>query len=77
MGATPRQRQAYLLVLIRDEAEPGVLRGRVRHVASESETAFAGVDELVAFLQAHSRPSRAPAQDAGAADAAAPSPPRP
>jgi hypothetical protein len=47
-----RQRHAFLLILIQDETEPAVLRGRVRHVASETETAFSGVDQLVAFLQA-------------------------
>jgi len=47
-----RQRHAFLVILIHDEAEPAVLRGRVRHVASETEAAFTGAEQLIAFLQA-------------------------
>jgi hypothetical protein len=47
-----RQRHAFLITLIADEAEPTVLRGRVRHVASETETAFTGAEQLIAFLHA-------------------------
>ncbi|MCC6187943.1 MAG: hypothetical protein IT318_02835 [Anaerolineales bacterium] len=49
-----RQRHAFLLILIHDDAEPAVLRGRVRHVASETEAAFTGADQLLKFLQARS-----------------------
>jgi hypothetical protein len=60
-----RQRHTYLLVLIHDDAEPAVLRGRVRHVASETETAFTGAEQLIALLWAHNH-SAAPASGAPA-----------
>ncbi len=66
-----RQRQAFLLILLQDDAEPAVLRGRVRHIASETETAFLGADQLIAWLQAH---NHAPAASDGQASTA-PKPP--
>lgn len=54
-----RQRHAFLVILIYDEAEPAVLRGRARHVASETEAAFSGAEQLIAFLQAWGAPAEA------------------
>lgn len=55
-----RQRQTFILSLLVDDAEPSALRGRVRHVASETELLFSGADQLVAFLrqQRGTRPLR-------------------
>ena len=45
-----RQRHAFLLILIYEEAEPAVLRGRVRDIAGGTEAAFIGAEQLLALL---------------------------
>lgn len=47
-----RAKHTFVVSILFDSGSPGVLRGRVRHVSSEDEEAFATVEELVRLLTA-------------------------
>ncbi len=45
-----RAKHTFILSILFDSATPAVLRGRVRHVSSDDEQAFASADELSRLL---------------------------
>jgi hypothetical protein len=46
-----RQPHTFLLTVLLDDHDATTLRGRVRFIASEEETSFVGIDELIRFMR--------------------------